>query len=112
MYNHFRGVIISSLILKACIPDGLKYLAMNVCSVFFALFVVSVCFKVKLNSRLLEWSGKHLFPLYIYQRIPMTLLATGMGGSLVVGYKYLYVVACMAIVILITTLYKYIAIKL
>lgn len=108
----FGGVILASLILKACIPDGLKYLAMNVCSVFFALFVVSVCFKVKLNSRLLEWSGKHLFPLYIYQRIPMTLLATVMGGSLVVGYKYLYVVACMAIVILITTLYKYIAIKL
>lgn len=42
----------------------------------------------------------------------MLLLATVMGGSLVVGYKYLYVVACMAIVILITTLYKYIAIKL
>lgn len=105
------GFIISYLLMNRT-PSDIRYLAMNVCSIFFAFFIVLVCFKVKLNSTLLEWSGKNLFPLYIYQRLPMILFASIMGGSLVVEYRYCYVVVCMLVAILITILYKYIAIRL
>lgn len=104
------GFVMSYLLMNHT-PSDIRYLATNVCSVFFAFFIVLVCLKVKLNSTLLQWSGKNLFPLYIYQRIPMILFASIMGGSLVAEYRYCYVVVCMLISILITTFYKYIAVK-
>ena len=87
-------------------------LFMNVCSIFFALFLVILSMRFKLKNRVLEWSGKNLFPLYIYQRIPMILFSTICGGCLVSDYRYVYVFVCAVVSIAIVHLYKYINVKL
>lgn len=100
-----------SYVLQAKIPS-LAALSMNICSIFFAMLIVILSMKFQLKSRILEWSGKNLFPLYIYQRLPMILFSTICGGTLVGEFKYLYVIICAAVAILIVHLYKYITIKL
>ncbi|MBR3153013.1 MAG: hypothetical protein IKF52_05395 [Clostridia bacterium] len=43
-------------------------------SVLFALVIVVASRKINIKNKGLEWMGKNLFPIYIYQRIPMMLL--------------------------------------
>lgn len=88
------------------------YLFMNVCSIFFAIFIVLLSMRFRMKSRILEWSGKNLFPLYIYQRLPMILFSTICGGYLVSGYIYIYTYICVVVSIIIVHLYKYINVKL
>lgn len=68
--------------------------------------------KVKINNKALIWCGNNLFPLYIYQRIPMIVLSTIGGGGWISTYPVLYTVACLIITLTITYLYKYWAVKL
>lgn len=46
----------------------------NIAAVSFSFICVMGSMKVSLNSRPLIWMGTHLFPLYIYQRLPMFVL--------------------------------------
>lgn len=89
-----------------------RFLFMNVCSIFFAMFIVILSMRLQLKSRILEWSGKNLFPLYIYQRIPMIIFSTICGGYVVSEFRYLYVCMCVVISVAIVHLYKYINVKL
>lgn len=100
-----------SFILQAKLPS-FAALFMNISSIFFALLIVMLSMKFQLKSRILEWSGKNLFPLYIYQRLPMILFSTIGGGCMVGEFKYMYVIICAAATILIVHLYKYITIKI
>lgn len=68
--------------------------------------------KWRIQNPALQWCGKHLFPLYIYQRLPMIILATFCGGTLPMTQPYLFVTLSLVIAILITYLHKYIDIKL
>ena len=45
-------------------------------SIAFALALTVLLYRKNLNSRFLNWCGSHLFVLYIYQRLPMLVLAT------------------------------------
>lgn len=81
-------------------------IAANVCAVFLCLLIVLFTLKVKLESAILAWSGKLLFPIYIYQRLPMVVLSTISGGTLMYEFKYLYIISCLAITLLIAVLYK------
>lgn len=105
------GIFIISYIVTIKSPIA-KPLFMNICSIFFSLFMVILSMKFQLSSRVLEWSGKNLFPLYIYQRIPMILFSTIYSGCLVIEWKYVYVLICAIITIIIVHLYKYINIKI
>lgn len=49
------------------------YLTMVLTCVVFALILVLVTMKVKLNNRALRWLGINCFGIYILQRIPMAL---------------------------------------
>ena len=56
---------------------GQKYwISHNIKSVAFAIIVVMATMKISVDSAMLKWSGEHLFPLYIYQRIPMIVFST------------------------------------
>ena len=48
----------------------------NMKSVAFALLVVLLTMKFELHSPVLAWCGKNLFPIYIYQRIPMIVFSS------------------------------------
>lgn len=98
------------LMLKAPIAKSLVF--MNICSICFSMFIIIFTMRFQFKSKVLEWSGRNLFPLYIYQRIPMILFSVLWGGYLVSEFKYIFVVICAVTSIIIAHLYKYISIKL
>lgn len=61
-------------------------------TITFSVGVVLFTMKVEMRNRLLEWTGKNLFPLYIMQRIPMILLQ---HTRLAERYVYLYAFVCL-----------------
>ena len=52
----------------------------NMLSILFCLFVVVLSVKVKVGGTVLHWMGERLFPIYVYQRIPMLILSSFWGG--------------------------------
>lgn len=84
----------------------------NMLSVTTALLVVLVTMKVRIDNVALVWLGKNLFPLYIYQRIPMIALATVCGGVIPREYSVVYFAASLAVVVGIAFCYKHVQIKL
>lgn len=86
-------------------------IATNIYAIFFSLIVVLITMKVKIENRSLIWLGRNLFPLYIYQRIPMIALLAIADGALVVEYPYLYVILSLVFTLLIAFGYKHIAIS-
>lgn len=106
------GAFVTSYVIMLKAPVANSLIFMNICSICFSLFMVIITMRFQLKSKVLEWSGKNLFPLYIYQRIPMILFSVIGGGCLVSDFKYVYVVICAIVSIIIVHLYKYISIKL
>lgn len=82
----------------------------NVMSIAFSALFVTLSMKVKIGNKALYWLGRNLFPLYIYQRIPMYVFATIYGGVLACDYPLLYVILCAIITLLFAKIYKYISI--
>lgn len=64
-------------------------------AILFTLLVVLVAMKVELRSSILMWTGKHVFSIYILQRIPMLVLDR---LGLIETHKY----ACLIAVFFIT----------
>lgn len=82
----------------------------NATAILFALTVLMLTMSIKIDNAPLRWLGRNLFPLYIYQRIPMLLFATIGEGWLIAHHAWLYVVLSLAITIGITLLYPHFAI--
>ena len=78
----------------------------NLASVLFALSIVVASMKIKVGNKALVWCGTKLFPLYIYQRIPMIFLSKFDGGDFITQHPYTYVWACLLITIAIALLYR------
>ena len=93
------------------IPSG-HGLAYNFMSVVFALLIVLLTMKVRIGNKALFWFGSNLFPLYIYQRMPMIVIRHLAGDMFLCNYPYLYVVACFLMTCIIAWGYKYWQIKL
>ena len=104
------AVVISLLVIDR-IPYHLKGLVYNAFSVIFCCMVVLLTMKFKISSPVLLWCGSNLFPLYIYQRIPMIVFSSINEGAFAAGYPFLFMVACLIVTILIARAYKYISIK-
>lgn len=78
----------------------------NLSSILFALSIVVVSMKIKVGNKALIWCGTKLFPLYIYQRIPMIILSKFDGGMFVTRHPYAYVWTCLVITIAIAFFYR------
>lgn len=91
-------------LLYASIALGINYrgIVHNLASVAFAFSVVVVTMRFRLGNRVICWLGENLFPLYIYQRIPMILFANVLGSSFLSLHPYLYVVVCVVVTLLIS----------
>ena len=79
---------------------GQKYwIAHNIKSIAFAAIVVMATMKISVDSVLLKWSGEHLFPLYIYQRIPMIVFSALFTAAFEDARCWIYfcISACIAI---------------
>lgn len=85
---------------------GQKYwITYNLKSIAFAAMVVMATMKISVDSPLLRWHGEHLFPLYIYQRIPMMIFATLHPAAFQDARCWIYFVISACIAIAIAVLY-------
>ena len=74
-------------------------------SVSFVYSILNVSRHIKVESKILFYLGKNLFPLYILQRIPMIVLKE--LGVLASG-EYLYFIYCFISTIVLTIIYNFI----
>lgn len=68
-------ILLSLFSLIYAIPMDLAGLRMNFLSIVFALTVTTLSMRIRIYNPVLRWCGEKLFPLYIYQRIPMIVFA-------------------------------------
>ncbi len=85
----------------------LRGLRPNIMAVAFSLIIVMFTMKIKIGNSWLQWFGTNLFPLYIYQRIPMIVLQTTLGDVFLSHYPIIYLITCLIITCLIARYYKY-----
>lgn len=111
-YWFILPVLIILLTLLGKSPYYLRGLVHNTYCIVFCLLIVLLTMKIKVNNAALIWAGKNLFPLYIYQRVPMIILSSICGGAFVASYPVLYTFACLLITLLFAHFYKYWAVKL
>ena len=90
---------------------GLHGLTYNVKSMVFAFAIVLLTMKVKIGNWFLYWAGVSLFPLFIYQRIPMIAIRELAGEIWICNNPYLFVSLCFGITVAITISYKYWQVK-
>ena len=76
----------------------------------FAVLVVAITMRVKVENPALVWLGVNLFPIYIYQRVPMMVTAE-LFPSFVASQAVLFCVICFAVTVAIACAYKYIKIS-
>ena len=88
--------------------NGIVY---NVQGIAFALLTVLLTMKIKTGNAVLQWLGVNLFPIYIYQRIPMIAITNLAGEDFVCNYPYVFMVSCFAVTCLIVWGYKFWRIK-
>lgn len=112
----FYWLIFSIIVLLLICLDRTSYeirgLVHNTYSCVFCVFVIMLTMKCKINNVALVWAGKNLFPLYIYQRVPMIILSSICGGAFVSSYPVLYTFTCLLITLLFAYFYKHWAVKL
>lgn len=84
-------------------------LTYNLASVMFAVLVVTITMRIKVENPVLVWLGANLFPIYIYHHVPMMVTAE-LFPSFVASQAVLFCVICFAVTIAIACAYKYIKI--
>lgn len=73
-------------------------------AIFFTLALVVFTMKFSFNSTLLEWFGKHVFSVYILQRISMMILHNlGISHS----HKYFFIIISFLVTIFIAQIFDY-----
>lgn len=73
-------------------------------AIFFTISLVVFTMKFSFKSTILEWFGKHIFSVYILQRIPMMIL-NRMGISHF--HKYFFIVVSFLVTVFIAQIFDY-----
>ena len=92
------------------IPN-LCQLPYNVFCMMFMLIVVMLSMKASVGNPFLSWTGTHLFPIFIYMRLPMIFMQHE-TPALVGAYPAVFVLIAFAVTLLIARCYKYFEIRL
>ena len=83
----------------------------NIKSIAFVLAVVLFTKRFPVRLAALEWCGRHLFPIYIYQRIPMLILFSIAPGGFVDWRLPMYIVFSLTATFAIAALYPKLQVK-
>ncbi len=109
--KHYIGVLTVSFVVIMVfhwLPlPRLHGIVYNVQGVAFALLTVLLTMKVKTGNVVLHWLGVNLFPIYIYQRIPMIAITKFAGEEFVRNYPYVFMVSCFVVTSVIVWGYKF-----
>lgn len=73
-------------------------------TIAFTAIIILFSQKVKIKNIVLEWVGKNLFPLYIFQRLPMILLVK---YEYMKNNPYIFFAVALVITVIITFVYNY-----
>ena len=92
-------------------PNGTMHLPFNAVSILFALLCVMITMKVSIGCPVLQWCGSHLFPIYIYMRIPMMLIEH-QQPELTKTQPAFFILISLAVTLVIASLYRFWQIKL
>ena len=85
----------------------------NAQAVLFGLLVVVLSMKIRIGNKWLVWCGASLFPLYIYERLPMNAFKLFAGEAWVARYPNVFIGVSFAVTVGIALLYnKYFRIRL
>ena len=113
--EHYFGVLSVSFVVFMVfhwlpLPSmhGLVY---NIQGIAFALLIVLLTMKVKTGNVVLQWLGVSLFPIYIFQRIPMIAITKFAGEGFVCNHPYVFVVSCFCVTCLIAWGYRFWQVK-
>lgn len=73
---------------------------------FFMIILLGLTWRITFTSPILKWCGEHLFPIYIYQRIPMILIAS-LASFLPNEFPIVYYFICLMITMFVAWLYRW-----
>lgn len=109
--NYSLYFIILSLLFVLCFHyRSLNSFVYLITSVIFALLIFVFNFKLVIKSRILSWLGKNLFQIYVYQRIPMIVVAM-LFPYMIRLHPYLYVTFCLVITVMLAFIIKPISVS-
>ncbi len=74
-------------------------------TIVFTLIIVLLTRKIYLSNIALSWMGRNLFPLYIFQRLPMMLLK---DNSFMKENTYVLFITCLILTLIITLIYNFV----
>ncbi len=92
-------------------PRILHGFTYNFKSVVFCCLIVLLTMKIKTGNAALRWLGINLFPIYIYQRLPMIVIAKTCGKEFVCAFPYAFILACFSVTCILAWGYKYWQVK-
>ena len=106
--NHFWAVLFGLLVpfFVLFVFRKSNALVYNAASVAFAFLVVTLTLRIRIQNRILIWLGTLLFPLYIYQRLPMMTIQE-LCPSMISHYPIAFYLFSFLVTILIAASYKY-----
>ena len=73
----------------------------NIVAISFCFICVSLSIRFRINSRMLSWCGKNLFPIYVYQRLPMIVFSAILPKIASILEIHMFIILCMISTILI-----------
>ena len=99
-------VLVFIAVLRCPFIGHRHWIAFNIKSVSFALIVVLMTMRIDLDSPELHWCGRHLFALYIYQRLPMVVFVNLYPDAFQTGQRWVFFCFSLAFSIAIAWLYE------
>jgi hypothetical protein len=113
--EHYLGALLIAFVVFMAFHwsplPSLHGLVYNIQGIAFALLTVLLTMKVKTGNVVLQWLGVSLFPIYIYQRIPMIAITKLAGEGFVCNHPYVFVVSCFLVTCTIALGYRFWRIK-
>ena len=92
-------------------PNGSLFLPFNIMSITFALLCVLLTMKIDIMCPVLRWFGAHLFPVYIYMRIPM-LYIEHQHPELITTQPTVFILISLVVTVMIASFYRFWQVKL
>lgn len=74
----------------------------NITALFFSIILVTLTFKIKIDSRVLTYFGKNVFGIYILQRLPMIMASTRIKGGINKTNYLIVFILCFGITLLLS----------
>lgn len=105
IFTKYSRLAIIHFVAVGLIPKVVSctWLLINIQHLFWGLCFVWITLKLSIYNSFLKWCGANLFPIYIYQRLPMILIPS----AIITGFPIIYILLCFIITLIIAYFYKY-----